>query len=245
MIKQPKITTIRISDTVVDRKYQRNTDRKRVLEIVKNFKPEGLGILYVSIRNDGKYYIIDGAHRVAALKQIGIETLKVFAYEGLTVNEEAYLYNLYDNQKPQSPSDKRKAGIIGKDRIYVFIEKLLSENGFAYGKRADKNDTIPIVKSDKSMVECHNLGEASFAIGIEVYCRVVGRDERMEGMIIRGFTMYFYNQEKYGSAREVQAIAEALKVFNTVTSIKNDMVINELPMTFNGVADWICLIMKM
>lgn len=66
---------------------QRELNQSRVDYIAANFDPEDLGTPTVSHR-DGHFYVIDGQHRVEALKQIGWgdQQIQCWSYDGL--NEE-------------------------------------------------------------------------------------------------------------------------------------------------------------
>ena len=48
---------------------QRHMNQKRVDHIAANLDPDAIGVITVSPGKDGKYHIIDGQHRVAAIKQ--------------------------------------------------------------------------------------------------------------------------------------------------------------------------------
>lgn len=69
---------------------QRELNQARVDRIVANFDLEQIGAPTVNKRG-GHYYIIDGQHRIEALKAIGWEDQQVqcWTYEGLSESEEA------------------------------------------------------------------------------------------------------------------------------------------------------------
>lgn len=52
---------------VIDEDYQRELDQNRVKRIVAKFNPDLVNPIKVSYRN-GKYYVFDGQHTLAALK---------------------------------------------------------------------------------------------------------------------------------------------------------------------------------
>lgn len=69
---------------------QRELNPARVDRIAANFDPEDVGTPTVS-RRDDHYYIIDGQHRIAAMKEIGWEDQQIqcWVYEGMTEDQEA------------------------------------------------------------------------------------------------------------------------------------------------------------
>ena len=77
-----------------DMKYQRQLDVNRVKRIATHFNPDLVNLIKVSFR-DGKYYVFDGQHTLAALKlRNGNRDLLVECkvYKGLTEQEEAALF---------------------------------------------------------------------------------------------------------------------------------------------------------
>jgi hypothetical protein len=69
---------------------QRDLNQNRVDHIVATFDLEQIGTPTVNLR-DGIYWVIDGQHRIQALREIGWEDQQVqcWTYEGLTEEEEA------------------------------------------------------------------------------------------------------------------------------------------------------------
>jgi len=65
-----EIRKIKVDDLVADQ-YQRGINKSHTKDIAKRFDPRLTGLPIVSIR-DGVWYVIDGQHRVAAAKELGI-----------------------------------------------------------------------------------------------------------------------------------------------------------------------------
>lgn len=78
-------------DLISSQAYQRNVDQKLISYIVSNFDPHKFGIIKVSFR-DGKYYVYDGQHRIAAFKVLNDNQegfVKCEVHYGLTYEDEA------------------------------------------------------------------------------------------------------------------------------------------------------------
>ena len=75
----PQFVNLELADLVVDSKYQRevlSSGEKRVKKIRGNFRWSKFGSITVAKRNDNKYAVIDGQHRVLAAANIPwIETV--------------------------------------------------------------------------------------------------------------------------------------------------------------------------
>lgn len=77
--------------------YQRDLDprgERHVARIVREFDPNLLMLLIVNRRVDGTYWVIDGSHRLRALRQLWRSQAKVdvWLYEGLSREQEAELF---------------------------------------------------------------------------------------------------------------------------------------------------------
>ena len=96
-----------IADTRVSSKAQATFSEARAERIAANFDLEALGYPVVNFR-DGHWYIIDGQHRVAALKIMGWgdQQVQCEAYEGLTEEQEAVLFLGRNDKRNPKPLDK-------------------------------------------------------------------------------------------------------------------------------------------
>jgi len=113
--------------------YQRPTKAEQVNNIVKNFDEAKLGTLTVS-RRDGKYYIIDGAHRLSALRTLGYTHAICEILTGLTPEQEAaYFRNQGQDKRALRPLDLFKAGLIANDEICLQIDEIIKDHSFQIG----------------------------------------------------------------------------------------------------------------
>jgi Family of unknown function (DUF6551) len=88
--RQARLKWVPIADMRVSPLAQREINRHRVDRIAADFDPEEVGNPTVSWR-DGHWYVIDGQHRIEAMRQMGWEDQQIqcWTYEGLTEAEEA------------------------------------------------------------------------------------------------------------------------------------------------------------
>lgn len=121
--------------------YQRPIQAKNVQGIINNFNPMLLDPIIVNFRV-GKYYVIDGQHRIVALKKMnnGRECMvQCKVLSGLTYEQEALLYHQLDasKRKLSLADDTRALAESGEDEGVREIQKAMRLNGFVWN--LDKN----------------------------------------------------------------------------------------------------------
>lgn len=118
--------------------YQRNTNSRVVKQIVKNFKSAKLGVLIVSLR-DGKYYIVDGLHRLTALRMMGHDFVMCEVHRKLSYEDEAELFYTQGNNRINLTAGDIFIGKLeAKDEKAMSIEKTVKLNGFAVIRKGGK-----------------------------------------------------------------------------------------------------------
>jgi len=113
--------------------YQRPTSPTQVAKIVKKFNEAKLGVLTVSLRG-GNYYIIDGLHRSAALKELGYSHTPCVVLTGMTYEDEAEFFRMQnENKRPIATLEDFNCGIESKDPICLKINEIVKANSFTIG----------------------------------------------------------------------------------------------------------------
>lgn len=93
---------------LIDPDVQRKFEAKHAASIARRYDPLMFGMGHVSVRADGKYYVLDGQHRCAAARQAGHGGIPVLfkIYRGLSSAEEAALFiTLNANKKAVTALD--------------------------------------------------------------------------------------------------------------------------------------------
>jgi hypothetical protein len=124
---------VQIGQLILQQPYNREINENRCRQIAKdeNFKPELVKPIDVSLREDGKMYIIDGRHRVTSLTLRGIETVDATIHIGLTYKEEAMMFvELNDKSKHVTAAQKFKGLLEAEDLDALDIVNILSEYDF-------------------------------------------------------------------------------------------------------------------
>ncbi len=117
-----------------DRDYNRVIRAVRVQAISRKFNPDGLGVLYVSLREDGHHYIIDGQHRHQSVMDLGMGDCEVpcVVYDGLSRSQERAIFLLLNRERlPLSAVEAFEARAAAGENLAEAMHDLLA----AYGIR--------------------------------------------------------------------------------------------------------------
>lgn len=115
--------------------YQRILNMVNVKKIARDFDIAKVGVLVVSKRADGTYAVLDGQHRLSAMRSIGKETANCIVLEGLTVKQEAdYFRRQNENKQSLRVTDTFNASIWAEDEESLRIKELVGKYGFRLGK---------------------------------------------------------------------------------------------------------------
>lgn len=110
-------------------KYGRPLMVAKVQSMARQFDRNAIGTVYLSLRSDGEYAILDGQHRIAAANLKGVHELPARVFIDLSYEEEAALYVKFATVNPQTPMDKFKARLEAKEPIAMDIVEVLDSVG--------------------------------------------------------------------------------------------------------------------
>jgi hypothetical protein len=132
-----------------------------------NLELEKLGFPVINHR-DGIYWILDGQHRVHALRENGFgeETLDCEVYEGLTDAEMANVFLGRDARKSVNPYAKFHIAVTANYDVECSVLRTVESNGLKIGKTREQGN-IGCVSALRSVHEKHGavvLGQSLRAI---------------------------------------------------------------------------------
>ena len=118
--------------------YQRVLNNARVKRIADNFDPARVGVLLLSKRGPHSYAIVDGQHRLCAMRQIGVPDAVCIVVVGLSYEEEANYFRIQTRDtNALSAYSLYKAGVQAKDEHFLRIEAILLKNEYTVGLSAE------------------------------------------------------------------------------------------------------------
>lgn len=201
--RQARLRWVPIVDMRVSPLAQRELNQSRVNKIAAEFDLEQIGAPTVNKR-DGLFYVIDGQHRIEALKVIGWgdQQIEAWTYAGLTEEEEA--------EKFLKLNDTLQVHAFAKFKIGV------------QAGRVEENDIDRIVRACELHISTNHSGGSVSAVGAlrRVYSYGPGQlhrtlciirdaygDAGMESTVISGLGLLC---ARYGSALDDAKAVDAL-----------------------------------
>jgi len=117
----------------IDPQVQRALKEKWVDKLARDFDPDLLDIITVSDRGNGTYAVIDGQHRVAAIRRLfndDSQMVECKVHKGLAIHEEAARFVGKAETLGMSPSVKFMQKVKARDREAVAIDAVVRECGY-------------------------------------------------------------------------------------------------------------------
>jgi hypothetical protein len=125
-----RLRWIPIDKTRVSPLAQREINQARIDHLAANFDPEELGTPTVNER-DGHFYVIDGQHRIEALKQIGWgdQAIQCWTYVGLTEQEEAEKFLKLNDNLTVHAFPRFKVAVTAERPVETDIDRIVRTAG--------------------------------------------------------------------------------------------------------------------
>lgn len=146
-------TKLTVREISIDTSYQRDLDESRVNAMSGDFDESRIGVPVLSLRKDGSFVVLDGQHRLEAMRRASLLDTKVLCevHNGLSVAEEAALFlKLNNGRKPVRVFDKYKARLVAKEPVSIEFTRIASGLGLRIGAAPGKN-TVCAIQSVESV----------------------------------------------------------------------------------------------
>lgn len=106
--------------------YSRGIGEALVQQMAADFDRSAVGVLYVSLRPDGRYAVLDGNHRWAAAMAAGITRLPCRVYLDLTPDQEAALFAKFNrDRRAMRPGEIFKARLAARESRAMEIQRIV------------------------------------------------------------------------------------------------------------------------
>lgn len=131
------IKWLSIDDLDYDPEIQRPTDENRSERIAAHFDPDRFGVIAVWERDDGSHVVIDGMHRVTALRLMGWNGQKIpcSVFEGISKAEAAGLFIGRNDAKAVRYIDKFLVRLVEKDPVACAVNAITMDAGYVIDRQ--------------------------------------------------------------------------------------------------------------
>ena len=128
-----EIVQIKASDIIVDPAVQRELRPEWARKISRELNVDRIGVLTASRRADGTTVVIDGQHRLTALKMAGMDDhmVDVRLVHDLSLAEEAGIFRTSNTSRPPTKIDMFRMAVVEGDHAATEIQKILHKHGWS------------------------------------------------------------------------------------------------------------------
>ena len=180
--------------------YQRPVLDRVVDKLVREWDPRLLTPLVVSYR-DGRYNLVDGQHRVCAMrKKNGGKDVTALCrvYHGLTYEQEAELYYKLDQAKGHLRLAHATKALVesGADAEIIEIKRLLEGAGFVWALDKPTGEAFEI-EATRAVINAYRLlGGAAFSRMLELAARTWhGSPASVKASFLSGMALFLKTYE--------------------------------------------------
>ena len=180
--------------------YQRPVLDRVVDKLVREWDPRLLTPLVVSYR-DGRYNLVDGQHRVCAMrKKNGGKDVTALCrvYHGLTYEQEAELYYKLDRAKGHLRLSHATKALVesGADAEIIEIKRLLEDAGFVWALDKPTWEAFE-VEATRAVINAYRLlGGAAFSRMLELTARTWhGAPSSVKASFLSGMALFLKTYE--------------------------------------------------
>lgn len=206
---EPDVYPVAVSSLIVDHVVQRSLDRRRVSKMAEELDLDAIGVITVSIRENGDHCIIDGQHRVEALRAAGYGNGAVLCrvFKDLPLAEEAGMFRLLNNSAKVGFIDQFNVRVIEGDPVAIGVLKIIHDHGWVIRKAVTKGGFMAVAALERIYLRDKVAAERTLA----TITRSWGHElSGADGRIVEGLGLVYI---RYGDAIEISALVERLSKF--------------------------------
>jgi uncharacterized ParB-like nuclease family protein len=146
--------TIKLESLTVDKTVQRTfMNIGKINQIIREYNEDAVGEITVSDRGHGERIVLDGMHRVEALRRMGIETVDAKVFYNLPKATEAQIFLDLNFSNQPSLFDKYRVGVTGENEEFVEVDRIVHAAGFTMGPEG----TEGTINAVASVLRVHRL----------------------------------------------------------------------------------------
>lgn len=189
---------------------QRSARDGKVEAIKKNFDPDAFGVVAVTLPNgNGIYHVIDGQHRVRAVRELWGEGEKVpcMVLNGRTQAEAAHIWSLMNGDRTMPyPVDRFKVAVTAGRPEEVDVSKIIKSLGYRVSMDSD-DGSISAIMAVMGVYRDYGAAHLTWALGTIQETWGKTRDST-NGAIVQAYAMLLAEHPTVERPRLVQKVAK-------------------------------------
>jgi len=195
---------VRFSQVIIDPSVQRPINEAQVADIAKDFNPDALGTVTVSVRENGDWVLLDGQQRLNGAELAQYDgAVNCNFYKGLSRQQEAALFRRLNTRRPVSAPALFRVAVTEGEPQAVQIDQLLNVLGIRVGGTGGFN-AISVARR----VASWENGMVHLRWALDVCANVWGVEgKHLDGRIIEGLALLHHRD---GAAIDVEILRAKL-----------------------------------
>jgi hypothetical protein len=184
-----------ITEVGLDSHYQRDLNAERVSKMVADWDDRLAGVLILSARG-GTLWVVDGQHRLAAMRERGTHSVSAIVLTGLSQREEAALFVDYNRSRAAlNEWDMFRAELVAGSPAALGIVTVVNQLGLTLTRIPSPRNVIAL----GSVRRIYNMGGAVLLGKTLLTIKNLWTHERLAfgGMMIYGLGLFYYAFEKH------------------------------------------------
>lgn len=178
--------------------YQRDIRPTKLKTMIRDWNPSMAGWIIVSRRDDGSLFVIDGQHRVEAVRhlqgRVGPYLDGIVVDNWSTTQEAAFFYQTQnpDRRAALNPEDIHHAALLAGDQRAIDIQHILSLHGFRVGNRHTDSPETGRLKPVRAINSAYDrYGGALLGDVLATIRSAWGIQSSPEGCVVTGMALFF------------------------------------------------------
>ena len=175
-----------------DASYQRSIRPDKVKAIAGHFDDIAAGVLVVNEREPGTYYVLDGNHRLAAMRQLGRSAALCSIYRSLTQAQEAERFCICNTQRSiPKAQDIFRAQLLAGSPTAMAIEAIVAEHGWVVDLQGHGARTTGIT-AVAALTSIYTNGGAPRLNNVLRFVKSAWRNDKdaVRGQMLRGISVF-------------------------------------------------------
>lgn len=197
--KQFNAQWIKLNMLNIGQPYQRPIKAHKVSDIVANFNAYQLAPMIVSKREDDTFWVLDGQHRVRALRQMEWTNQEVLCQvlTGLSYEDEAELHGLYQvKRSTHTPIELYVTFLEAKRPLEVGIQTILDRYDLGVGRNRNES-TVGVIGSVEALRTIYLQDPELLDRVLNVVVEAWGKEtDGYHGNILRGLALVMQHYPK-------------------------------------------------